>query len=108
MITSLSDDLSHAQRRANNTEFEVVYNKLNNFIDKVNEKINSRIQLVQQVYLEDYKEQVSIMSAELKAIRGVLDEEILKQRCTSALTQLMKSYSILRKREISSGRRLSS
>ena len=81
MITSLSDDLNLTHRRQHANDLEIVYNKLNHFIDDVNEKINSRIQLVQQVYLDDYKEQVSIMAAELKSIRGVLDEEILKQRC---------------------------
>ena len=80
MITSFSDDLNINHRRGTN-DFEIVYTKLNNFIDSINEKIGSRIQLVQQVYLDDYKEQVSIMAAELKSIRGVLDEEILKQRC---------------------------
>lgn len=53
MITSLSEDIT--KRRTNLEEYEVVYHKLHGFIDKLNEKIVSRIQLVQQVYLDDYK-----------------------------------------------------
>lgn len=52
MITSVSDDIS---KKRGISDYEIVYNKLNHFIDKVNEKIVSRIQLVQQVYLDDYK-----------------------------------------------------
>lgn len=52
MITSVSDDLAI---RKGLPEYEVVYNKLHKFIEDVNEKIVGRIQLVQQVYLEDYK-----------------------------------------------------
>ena len=40
----------------------------------LNNKINSRIQLVAQVYLEDYRATVKQMNEELKKIREVLDE----------------------------------
>ena len=52
MITSISDDLS---RRRGVSEHEIILKKLHHFIDDVNEKIVKRIQLVQQVYLDDYK-----------------------------------------------------
>ena len=50
----------------------------------LNQKITGRIEIVKQVYLEDYKTQVKTMAEELKASRGVLDEELLRQRCTYA------------------------
>ncbi len=55
MITSLSDDMANINKRGPLQDYEVVYSRLNDFIDKVNQKIVSRIQLVQQVYLDDYK-----------------------------------------------------
>lgn len=82
MITSLSEDIANTNRRTSLQDYEIVHTKLDDFINKVNEKIVSRIQLVKQVYLDDYKEQVSQMSNELRMIRGVLDEQLLKQRCT--------------------------
>ncbi len=45
------------------------------------------------------------MTEELKNIRTVLDEELLRQRGTQASTQPMKDSSFLRKKEISSGDR---
>ena len=94
MITALSDDLS---KKRGLPEYELVYNRLHQFIEDVNEKIVGRIQLVQQVYLEDYKEQVSKMAAELRQIRSVLDEELLRQRCTH-LTILSQWTIILSRR----------
>lgn len=55
MITSLSEDIGSINKRSALQDYEIVHNKLNNFIEKVNEKIVSRIQLVKQVYLDDYK-----------------------------------------------------
>ncbi len=55
MITSLSEDIASINKRSALQDYEIVHNKLNNFIEKVNEKIVSRIQLVKQVYLDDYK-----------------------------------------------------
>ena len=58
--------------------FHLSYSHIN---QTLNDKIVNRIQLVQQVYLEDYKNQVKTMAEELKNIRQVLDEELLRQRC---------------------------
>lgn len=55
MITSLSDDIATVNKRGSLQDYQIVYTKLNDFIEKVNQKIVSRIQLVQQVYLDDYK-----------------------------------------------------
>ena len=55
MITSLSEDIANSNRRSSLQDYEIVHTTLNDFINKVNEKIVSRIQLVKQVYLDDYK-----------------------------------------------------
>lgn len=106
MITSLSDDIANVNKRGALQDYQIIYTKLNDFIEKVNQKIVSRIQLVQQVYLDDYKQQVSIMGAQLKAIRGVLDQQLLKQRCNFNFIQLIKDFSIFNNKEIFSERKL--
>lgn len=53
MITSLSEDIG--MRKSHLNDYDIVCKRLDNFIEKINEKIVNRIQLVKQVYLEDYK-----------------------------------------------------
>jgi hypothetical protein len=68
----------------------------------------NRIQLVQHIYLEDYRAQVKQMAEELSGIRAVLDEELLKQRCTPRPTQPTNASSSSRRSAISSAGRSSS
>jgi hypothetical protein len=63
-------------------------------MQKVDEKIVNRLQLVQQTYLDDYKQQVKSMSEELQILRTNLDAEVLYQKCTLSLMQPMKKCTI--------------
>ena len=74
-------------------------------MQEINEKILGRLQLYQQVYHEDYKEQVKIMSEELKKLKANLDAEVLYNKCTPLFIQPAIECIFWRKREISFERR---
>jgi hypothetical protein len=46
----------------------------------IDNKIQNRVQLVKQVCVNEYKEQVLEMSAQLKNLREKLDNEVMKER----------------------------
>ena len=69
---------------------------------KVNDKILGRLQLVQHVYYEDYKDQVKQMSDELKKLKENLDAEVLYNKCHHPSIQRAKRCTCLKRSEISS------
>jgi hypothetical protein len=71
-------------------------------MQQVNEKIVGRIQLVQQIYIEDYKTQVKEMTGQLRGIRIMLDEELLRQRCNYRSMQPISACFTCRRRGTSS------
>ena len=54
-------------------------------IQKVNEKIVNRIQIVKHTYVDEYTEHMKIMSAELKNIKEQIDEARLKERANEKM-----------------------
>ena len=72
-------------------------------MQQIESKIQSRIEMVKDAYLQDYQQQVKQMTEELTHMRAMLDEELLKQRGKLGLIKPIKDCFSWKRRGISSG-----